>query len=106
MFLGGERRRVGAAVALAVLLAVVLASPAGAAGWGEERSWFGGLYQQALGWLGFAPSLDLALKDGARASIDSRRRGPHTNLNGAGTASLTGIKTKDAGSSIDPNGHS
>jgi len=102
MFLGGGRNRIGAAVALAALLAVVLASPAGAAGWGDERSGVGGLYQQVLGWLSFAPSLRID----SSSPKALRRRGPHTHPDRAGSTSLTDVKTKDAGSSIDPNGHS
>ena len=58
MLLGGERgrNRIRATIALAAVLAMVLASPAGAAGWGEERGWAGTVYQHVLAWLGIAPS--------------------------------------------------
>jgi hypothetical protein len=56
MLPGGERNRIRAAVALAAVLAMVLAAPAGAVGWGEERDWAVAAYHHALAWLGLAPS--------------------------------------------------
>ena len=56
MFLRGKNR-VGAAVALAAVLAVVLAAPAGAAPWGgsgEAREFVSGLLPRILTW--FAPA--------------------------------------------------
>jgi hypothetical protein len=118
MLLGGERgrNRIGAAIALAVVLAMVLASPAGAAGGGEERDWAGAIYQHVLAWLSLAPSpapsLGVVLKCDQGSQVDpngcpkvTRRQRPHIDPNGAGT-SLTNSKAVDAGSSIDPNGHS
>lgn len=112
MLLKGGRNPIGAAVALAALLAMVLAAPAGAAGWGEERGWTGGLYQHVLAWLGLAPSPGMALKCDQGSIIDpngcpkaARRQGPHTRPNGVGATSLTKSTPPDQGSSIDPNGH-
>lgn len=59
MLLGGGRRgrnRIGAAIALGAVLAMILASPAGAVGGGEERDWAGDIYQHILAWLRLAPS--------------------------------------------------
>lgn len=95
MLLGGGRgrKRIGAAIALAVVLAMVLASPAGAAGWGEERDW-AGVYQHVLAWLGLAPSPapdpGVVLKCDQGSSIDpngnclnkSRKQGPPPGPNG------------------------
>jgi hypothetical protein len=114
MFLRGGRNRIGAAFALAALLAMVLAAPAGASGWGEERIWAGGLYQHVLAWLGLAPSPGMVLKcDDHGASIDpngcpkaSPKQGRHIGSNRAGAVPLANSKTIDAGSSIDPNGYS
>ena len=114
MLLRGGRNRIGAAVALAAVLAMVLAAPAGAAGWGEERDWAVGVYQHILAWLGLAPSPGMVLKcDDHGASIDpngcpkaSTKQGRHIGSNGAGAVPLANSKTIDAGASIDPNGHS
>jgi hypothetical protein len=110
MFLGGGRNRITAAVALAALLAVVLASPAGAAGWGEERGWAGGLYQHVLAWLGLAPSPGMALKCDQGSSIDPNgcpktvsRHGLSIDPNGG---SVTSATPPDQGSQVDPNGRS
>jgi hypothetical protein len=96
MLLGGGRNRVRAAVALAVLLAMVLAAPAGAAGWGEERSWAGGVYQHFLAWLGLtpspAPSPSVVLKCDAGSQVDPN-----------GNCLKTGRKQ---GPPVGPNGHS
>jgi hypothetical protein len=116
MLLGG-RNRIRAAVALAAVLTMVLAAPAGASGWGEERGWAGGVFQHVLVWLGLAPSPapspGVVLKCEQGSQIDpngcpkvTRRQRPHIDPNGAGAASLTNSKAVDAGSSIDPNGHS
>jgi hypothetical protein len=58
MLLGGGRggNRIRAAVVLAAVLGMVLAAPAGAREWGEERDWAGGVYQHVLAWLGLEPS--------------------------------------------------
>lgn len=97
MLLGGERgrNRVGAVVALVAVLAMVLASPAGAAGWGEERDWAGAVYQHVLAWLGLAPSQapsqGVVLKCEQGSSIDpngncvvkkGRQQGPRTGPDG------------------------
>jgi hypothetical protein len=113
MLLGGGRKRIGAAVALAAVLAMVLAAPAGAAGWGEERSWAGGLYQQVLAWLGFSQSTGVAVKCDQESQVDPNgcprvltKQGPHIDPNGSHTMSLTVTDTTDQGPHIDPNGHS
>jgi hypothetical protein len=113
MLPGGGRNRIRAAVALAALLAMALAVPAGATGWGEERSWTGGLYQHVLAWLGVGPSPGVALKCDQGSSIDpngcpkvATKKGPHTRPNGVGAKSLTKGTPPDQGPHIDPNGHS
>lgn len=70
MLLRGGRKRIRVAVALAAVLAVVLAAPAGAKGWGEERIWSGGFFQHVLMWLGFAPSPGVTSKSDQGISID------------------------------------
>jgi hypothetical protein len=109
MFSRGKNR-VGAAVALMVVLAMVVATPAGAAGgrsWGEERGWMGGLVQQVLAWLGMPPSQGAGAlsKCDQGSSIDPNGcpkdlsvHGSSIDPNGA-TSSTT-----DHGSQIDPNG--
>lgn len=96
MLLGGKRgrNRIGAAIALAVVLAMVLVSPAGAAGWGEERGWAGVVYQHVLAWLGLAPSPapdpGVILKCDQGSTIDpngnclskNRKQGPPPSPNG------------------------
>lgn len=107
MFLGGGRNRIGAAVALAAVLAMVLAAPAGAAGWGEERVWAGGIVQQLLAWIGFAPSLDTTAKAGQGSGIDHNgspkaltKHGLSIDPNGN---NLMSAPTTDQGPRIDPN---
>jgi hypothetical protein len=109
MLLGG-RNRIGAAVALAAVLAMVLASPASAAGWGEERGWTGGLYQQVLAWLGFTQSPGITLKTDQGSQTDPNgcpktvtKHGLSIDPNGA---SVTSASTTDQGLHIDPNGQS
>jgi hypothetical protein len=87
-----------AAVALAAVLALGLAAPAGAAGWGgwgEARDWGGGLLQRALGWLELASNPVLVLKSGQSTSIDP---------NGCPKTVPKPVLKCDHGSSIDPNG--
>lgn len=99
MLLGGGRgrSRIGAVVALVAVLAMVLASPAGAAGWGEERDWAGAVYQHIMVWLRLAPSPapdpGVVFKCDQGASID-----PNGNC-----LNKTGRKQ---GRRIGPNGHS
>jgi len=107
MFPGGGSNRIGAAVALAAVLAMVLAAPAGATGWGEERIWGGGLFQQVLTWLRLTPSPAVPAKD-AGSSIDPNgspkkisKQGSSIDPNGGST---TSAGTIDQGSQIDPNG--
>lgn len=96
MLLGGGRgrNRIGAAIALTAVLAMILASPAGAREWGEERDWAGAVSQHVLAWLGIAPSpttsQGVVLKCDAGSQVDpngaclskSRRQGPRTGPNG------------------------
>jgi hypothetical protein len=112
MLLGGGRNRIGAAVALAAVLAMVLAAPAGAAGWGwgEEKNWSGGFFQHVLGWMGLAPGSGVNTKSDQGGSIDPNgiklltKHGLSIDPNGG---SLTTDSTPiDARSSTDPNGRS
>jgi hypothetical protein len=115
MLLGGGRNRIGAAVALAAVLVMVLAAPAGASewSWGEDRSWSGGFFQHVLVWLGLAPSPDGNPKMDQGSQIDpngtpkvTTKQGPHIDPNGTGAATLTSGVALDHGSQVDPNGHS
>lgn len=112
MFPGGGRNRIGAAVALAVVLAMVLAAPAGATGWGEERGWAGAVYQHVLAWLGLAPSHapspGVVLKCEQGSTIDPNgnclaksKQGSSIDPNGSSTTSFT---APDPGSQVDSNG--
>lgn len=96
MFPGGGRNRIGAAVALAAVLAMVLAAPAGATGWGEERGWAGAVYQHVIAWLGLAPSP--ASDPGVVMKCD---QGSQTDPNGACLA-----KGRRQGPRTGPNSHS
>jgi len=99
MLSGGKRgrNRIGAAIALAMVLAMVLVSPAGAVGWGEERDWAGAVYQHVLAWLGLAPSP--APDPSVVMKCD---QGPQVDPNGA---CLPKARRQD-GSRTGPNGHS
>lgn len=94
MFRRGERKRVGAAVALAAVLALGLAAPAAAkdwGGWSEAREWTGGLLPRVLGWLGYASNSAVIQKCDQGTSIDPN-----------GCPKTMGV-SKD-GPAIDPNG--
>lgn len=97
MLLGGGRgrNRIGAVVALVAVLAMVLASPAGAAGWGEERDWAGEVYQHILAWLDLAPSP--APDPGVVSKCD---QGSQNDPNGACLP-----KGRGQGPRTGPNGH-
>lgn len=92
------RNRIGAAIALAAVLAMVLASPAGATGWGEERDWAGAVYHHVLRWLGVAPSPapdpGVVLKCDQGSIID-----PNGNC-------VSSKKVRRQGSPTGPHGHS
>jgi hypothetical protein len=93
MFLKKETR-IGAAVALVVVLALTPAAPAGAAGWsglGGAREWSGGIVPRVLSWLGLGPSPVLPKCDHG-SSIDPN-----------GCPRVDGARADD-GSQIDPNG--
>jgi hypothetical protein len=97
MLLGG-RNRIRAAVALAAVLTMVLAAPAGASGWGEERGWAGEAYQHILIWLGHASSPTPSPSSGAVLKCD---QGVIIDPNGS--CVKTGRKQD---SPRGPNGHS
>jgi len=80
-----------------MVLAMVLVSPAGAVGWGEERDWAGAVYQHVLAWLGLAPSP--APDPSVVMKCD---QGPQVDPNGA---CLPKARRQD-GSRTGPNGHS
>jgi len=91
MFRRGGKKRVGAAIALAAVLALGLAAPAGArdwGGWSAAREWAGGLLPRVLVWLGLTPDPNASLKDGL--AIDPN-----------GSKAMGVLKD---GASIDPNG--
>lgn len=72
MFRKREKNRVGAAVGLAAVLAMVLAAPAGAVGWGgwgEARELASAWLPRVLGWLG-SPDSGGVLKGDHGGSID------------------------------------
>jgi hypothetical protein len=85
-----NKNRVGAAVALAVVLALVLTAPVGAAGWPvweDAHVWVDRLLPRALSWLGLADS---------RSTVPTCDHGSSIDPNGCSKA--------DHGSSIDPDG--
>src|SRR4029077_1837813 len=85
-----NKNRVGAAVALAVVLALVLTAPAGAAGWpvwGDAHAWTGGFLPCVLAWLGLAEGRGTAPTCDKGSSIDP-----------------DGCAKSDHGLSIDPDG--
>jgi hypothetical protein len=104
-----NKNRVGAAVVLAVALALVLTIPAGAAGWpvwGDAHTWTGGFLPRVLDWLGLAESRGTAPTCSKGASIDpdgcaKSDHGSDIDPNGA---ARSGSATTEAGSHIDPNG--
>jgi len=101
MLLGGGRgrSRIGAAIALAAVLAMVLASPAGANGWGEERDWAGAVYEHVLAWLGLAPSpAPSPANSGVVLKCDL---GSQVDPNGA----CLPKGRRQGGSRTNPNGH-
>jgi hypothetical protein len=99
MLLRGGRNRIRAAVALAAVLAMVLASPAGAAGWGEERDWAGAVYEHVLAWLGLAPSpAPIPANPGVVLKCDL---GSQVDPNGA----CLPKGRRQGGSRTNPNGH-
>jgi hypothetical protein len=101
MLLGGGRgrTRIGAVVALAAVLAMVLTSPAGAAGWGEERDWAGAVSQRVLAWLGLAPSPTPDPSPGVVMKCDA---GPQVDPNGNCVVKAG----RKQGPPMGPNGHS
>jgi hypothetical protein len=98
MFLRGRKKRVGAAVALAAVLAMVAATPAGAAPWGgweEARELTSGFLPRVLVWLGLSPIPSAVLKCDDGSQIDPN----------GGCHKASGVSAKcDGGSQIDPNG--
>jgi hypothetical protein len=98
-----------AVVALAVVLALALTAPAGAAGWpgwGDAHAWTGGFLPRALAWLGLAESRSTAPTCTKGSSIDPNGcaksdHGLSIDPNGAAS---TGSASADKGLSIDPNG--
>ena len=99
MFLRGGKNRIGAAVALAAVLAMALATPAGAApwgGWGEAREITSSFLPRILAWLGV----------GLDSTAVSKKCGDDTSTidpNGCPKASSVSAKCDD-GMTIDPNG--
>ncbi len=107
-----NKNRVGAAVALAVVLALVLTAPAGAAGWPvweDAHTWVDRLLPRALSWLGLAESRTMTLKCEKGSSIDPNGCTKSMADKGAsidpdGAAAATAGASVDKGLSIDPNG--
>jgi hypothetical protein len=100
MFLRGGKNRFGAAVALAAVLAMALAAPAGAAprgGWEEARELASGFLPRFLVWLGLSPTPNAVLKCDDGATIDPNGRCQKT-------AGVLPVSKCDDGSQIDPNG--
>jgi hypothetical protein len=104
-----NKNRVGAAVALAVVLALALTAPAGAAGWpvwGDAHAWAGGFLPRVLVWLGWAGSRGTAptCDKGSSIDPDGCAKADHGLSIGPNGATSTGSASADKGSSIDPNG--
>jgi hypothetical protein len=106
MFLrvGAGKNRVGAVVALAAVLAMVLAAPAVAAPWGgfgEAREITTGFLPRALVWLGLSPIPSTVLKCDDGSQID-----PNGGCHKASGASVSGTGGMRAGAgSRVPPGH-
>ena len=101
MFLRGRKNRVGATVALAAVLAMALAAPAGAVPWGgfgEARELTSGLLPRVLAWLTPAPNPGILKCDGG-ATID-----PNGVCHKASSVPAYASVKCDQGSTIDPNG--
>ena len=107
-----NKNRVGAAVALAVVLALVLTAPVGAAGWPvweDAHAWVDRLLPHALALLGLAESRTMILKCEKGASIDPNGCAKAVSDKGSsidpdGAAVSTAGASVDKGLSIDPNG--
>jgi hypothetical protein len=98
MFLRGGKNRIGAAVALAAVLAMALSTPAGAApwgGWGEAREITSSFLPRVLVWLGLSPIPSAVLKCDGGSQID-----PNGGCHKASSVSAN----CDDGMTIDPNG--
>jgi hypothetical protein len=109
MLLGGGRgrNRIKAGITLAAVLVMVMASPAGAAGWVEERDGVGDVYQHILAWLGLAPRLGITLKEEDGATIDpngAHKRASVEPSRRARSMSLTVSDMADEGPHTGPNG--
>jgi hypothetical protein len=104
-----NKNRVGAAVVLAVALALVLTIPAGAAGWpawGDAHAWTSGFLPRVLAWLGFAESRGTAPTCGKGASIDPDgcAKADHGLSIDPDGAARTGSTSVDKGGAIGPDG--
>jgi len=91
------KNRIGAAVALAMVLVLGLAAPAGAAGWAgwrEARELASAWLPRVFDWLGSPDS-------GAVLKCD---QGAHIDPNGCPKAVPKPVLKCDHGGSIDPNG--
>ncbi len=106
--------RVGA-VAVAVMHALTLASPAsatGRTGWGEARELAGGLWQRVALWLGVAPAPGFVVKCDHGSQIDpngclkagSSKADDGSKIDPDGRSEAPDNSKVDEGSSIDPNG--
>lgn len=99
--------RIRAAAVLAAVLALVLASPVGAAGW---TGWRGvelgdGLVHRVLVWLGVAPAAPVKCDLGSHIDPDGcPKLGSQVDPDGASATGGTGEGGSDLGSHIDPNG--
>jgi hypothetical protein len=99
MFLRGGKNRVGAAVALAALLTMALAAPAGAVPWGgfgETREITSGFLPRVLAWLGVGPDPTVVSKDSSTIDPNGCPK-----ASGVPASRIGGGRTYD-GSRVDP----
>ena len=107
-----NKNRVGAAVALAVVLALVLTAPAGAAGWPvweDAHTWVDRLLPRALSWLGLAESRSTAPTCDHGSQIDpngcTKAMADHgSSIDPDGASATSSGATTEGGFHIDPNG--
>jgi hypothetical protein len=121
-----NKKSVGAVIAFAMVLAMVLTVPAGAAGWpvwGEAPTWAGQFLPRALAWLGFVKATETcdhgsSIDPNGGCLKSTAKQGPSIDPNGSSSPAKAqgahidpnSVSVKDAwvsmeqGSSIDPNG--
>jgi hypothetical protein len=102
-----NKKNVGAVVAFAMVLAMVLTVPAAAAGspvWGDASPWTGQILPRVLSWLVRSSSAPVTPESGIqrrprrRSKVASADAGAHIDPNGSGNHAI------DEGAHLGPNG--